>query len=251
MELLGKRCHRLALLIPGANQAHPAAPASAVQRSLPSLSQCHPCCTCQCHCCPCRAPSPGWLSLCLLISCFLREGDANRALDVPHVTLAREGSTCRVPVQSQQHPGKLGGGSEPGPSLQYGQHCEKHCHILRSPKEAKSASQSLQLMPSSAAPGMCQLETWLLVTAELVLLPQPSGSQLQGVSENWSFVGEERDDKRGNTKTSDSPKHGGRCLATPLGALGGIEKAKRLQENGQMFRQKQQGHLAQSCCIAT
>lgn len=168
MELLGKRCHRLALLIPGANQAHPAAPASAVQRSLPSLSQCHPCCTCQCHCCPCRAPYPGRLSLCLLIGCFLREGDANRALDVPHVTLVREGSTCRVPVQSQQHPGKLGGGSKPGPSQQYGQHCEKHCHILRSPKEAKSASQSLQLMPSSAAPGMCQLDTWLLVTAELV-----------------------------------------------------------------------------------
>lgn len=106
-------------------------------------------------------------------------------------------------------------------------------------------------MPSSAAPGMCQLATWLLVTAQLGLLPHPSGSQLQGVSANWSFVGEERDGKRGNTRTSDSPKHGGRSLATPLSALGGIEKAKQLQEKGQVFRQKQQGCLAQPCCIAT
>lgn len=74
-------------------------------------------------------------------------------------------------------------------------------------------------MPSSATPGMCQLAVWLLVTAELGLLPRPSGSQLQGVSANWSFVGEDRDGKRGNARTSDSPKHGGRCLATPLGAL--------------------------------
>lgn len=36
----------------------PGAPGCAVQRSLPSWSQCHPRCTC--HCCPCRA-----LSLCL------------------------------------------------------------------------------------------------------------------------------------------------------------------------------------------
>lgn len=105
---------RLALLTPGASQAS----ASAVQRSLPSLSQCHPCCTCQCHWCPCRAPVPvpGRLSLCLLIGCFQKEGDSSWAVDVSHVTLAREGSTCRVPVQSQQHPGKVGEGSEPGPN---------------------------------------------------------------------------------------------------------------------------------------
>lgn len=181
---------------------------------------------------PCPRPWPAVTEpVSRLIGCFQKEGDANRAVDVSHVTLARERSTCRVPVQSQQQPGQAGEGSEPGPNRQYGQHCEKNCHILRSPKKAKSAPQSLQLMPSSAAaPGMCPLATWLLVTAELGLLPHPSRSQLQGVSANWSFVGKERDSKRGNTRTSGSPKHEGRSLATPLSALGGIEKAKQLQK---------------------
>lgn len=138
---------------------------------------------------------------------------------MPHLPLGQGEEhlqgTCAVSAVR----GKLGGGSEPGPNQQHGQHWEKNCHVLRSPKKAELAPQSLQLMPSSAAPGMHQLAKWLLVTAELGLLPHPSGSQLQGVSANWSLVGEESDGKRGNTGTFDSPKHGGRCLATPLGAL--------------------------------
>lgn len=160
---------------------------------------------------------PPALDSCHCACCFLKEGDANQAVDVSHITLAREGSTCRVPVQSQQHPGKLGGGSEPGPNQQYGQHWEKNYHVLRSPRKAKSAPQSLQLMPNSTAPGMCQLAMWLWVTAELGLLPHLSGSQIQGVSANWSFVGEERDGKRGNTRTSDSPKHGGEVFSNTPG----------------------------------
>lgn len=198
--------------MPQARSAHPwcqpAAPASAVQRSLPSLSQCHPCCTCQCPWCPCRAPVPGQLSLCLLTGCFQREGDANQAVDVSHITLAREGSTCRYLCALSSSRGKWEKGASLGQAGNMG-NTEKNCHVLRSPKKAKSASQSLQLMPSSAESGMCQLATWLLVTAEPGLLPHPSGSQLQGVSANWPFVGEERDSKRGNTRTPESPKHGG------------------------------------------
>lgn len=56
VEPLGKQCHRLALLTPGASQAHPVAPGSAVQLSLPSLSQCHPCCTVSLLSLPCPCP---------------------------------------------------------------------------------------------------------------------------------------------------------------------------------------------------
>lgn len=50
---------------------------------------------------PCPRPWPAvTVPVSQLIGCFQKEGDANQAVDVSHVTLAREGSTCRVPVQS-------------------------------------------------------------------------------------------------------------------------------------------------------
>lgn len=175
MELLGKRCHKLALLSPGASQAHPAAPV------LPYSSPCPPC---HSAILAVRVSATGvpavphpWPAVTVPADgCFRKEGDANQALDVSHITLAREGSSCRAPVQSQQQLGKVGEGREPGPNQQYGQHWEKNGHILRSSKEAKPAPQSLQLMLSSAAPGMCQMATWLLVTAQLGLLPHLPGS---------------------------------------------------------------------------
>lgn len=100
-EPLGKRCHRLALLTPGASQAHPAAPGSAVQRSLPSLSQCHPCCTVSLLSLPCPGP---WAAVPVPTDWLLSEDKVMPIRQWTCLTcpLAREGSTCRVPVQCQQ-----------------------------------------------------------------------------------------------------------------------------------------------------
>ena len=155
---------------------------------------------------------------------------------MPHT--APRGCRCAGLSQGGEHPqGTLCslsntlGSWEEGASLgqikairaKLGENWEKNCYVLRSPKKAEPAPQSLQLKPSPTAPGTRRLPERLLVTAGLGLLRHPSGSQTQGgspgVSANWSFVGEERDCKRGNIRTSDSPKHRGRCLATPLGAL--------------------------------
>lgn len=117
MEVLGKQCHRLALLTP--------VPARCTLQHLvlPYSSPCHPCHSAIFAVRVTAVPAmPPTLDGCHCACCFLKEGDANQAMDVSHLTLAREGSTCRVPVQSQQHSGKLGGGSEPGPNQQYGQH---------------------------------------------------------------------------------------------------------------------------------
>lgn len=115
------------------------------------------------------------------------------------------------PVQPQQRPGKPGGGREPGANQRYTKNWEKYCNDLRSAKKAEPAPRT-KAEPHGASDAPAAR-----------VLHRPSGSQTQGgssgVPANWSFVGEERDCKRGDIGSSDSPKHGGRCLATPLGAL--------------------------------
>lgn len=95
MELLGKRCHKLALPSPGASQAHPAAPV---------LLYSSPCPPCHSAILAVRVSATGvpavprpWPAVTVPADgCFQKEGDANQALDVSHITLAREGSTCAV-----------------------------------------------------------------------------------------------------------------------------------------------------------